>query len=135
MCERVFFVDSQLWLSIVQVFGAEENDNAIFFLFVVIFAKLYQRPRAGEYDINNRRLSNGKMLCEQMREFTDDTKLYYILCLTMTDSPSENVWATWRVWTKDESSQDRKKNIIVLKKFIKYEHKPSQPKNDMNQYA
>lgn len=34
------------------------------------------------------------MLCEQMREFTDDTKLYYILCLNMTDSPGGNVRAT-----------------------------------------
>lgn len=62
------------------------------------------------YKKNNRRLSNGKMLCEQMREFTDDTELYYILCLNMTDNAT-----TW--------TEHRKKNIIVLRKKKKEIHK------------
>lgn len=101
MCVRIFFLfvfffirsvvhsfDSRL--SIVQVFGAEENDNAIFFLHSIENCTNNHESERTIYTYkNNRRLSNGKMLCEQMREFTDDTKLYYILCLNMTDNATK----------------------------------------------
>lgn len=79
------------FFSIVQVFGAEEIDNTILFYF---FENCTNDHESERNDINNMRLSNGKMLCEQIREFTDDTKLYYILCLDMTDNSAQRALGT-----------------------------------------
>lgn len=143
MCVCVlFFVRSfDSRQSIVQVFGAEENDNAIFFSFG---RKLYQRPRNVDYDIhmymhiNNKRfLSNAKKKrfaskCANLPMTQNYNTTFYVLADNVNPRLS---WAQQRQWKKKFHRIKKK-----WKKFIKYECKLSvaytQSNNsDMNQYA
>lgn len=122
LCEQKKF--SWLRLSIVQVFGAEENDNAIFFLKTVP-TKVYPRLSGQRMIRMTSILSNGKILCDMNEnavcEFTDDTKLHFMSCLGMTSNPATTKRPTDQP-TELSAERQRKKSCIKTK-FIKYEHK------------
>lgn len=123
--KKILNRNSWLRLSIVQVFGAEENDNAIFLKTVP--TKVYPRLSNQRMIWMTSILSNGKILCDMNEnavcEFTDDTKLHFMSCLGMTGNPATTKRPTDRPTDRIERWTAAKKKSCIKTKFIKYEHK------------